>query len=79
MAMAVTVEEIQRLVAGALGLKRVAADDLILEDLGAESADVVAIVAAVEERYGVMIAERELPEIRSVADLAARIRGGGAG
>lgn len=77
--MAVTVEELQRLVAGVLGLKRVAADDLILEDLGAESADVVAIVAAVEKRYGVMIAERELPEIRSVADLAARVGAGGAG
>lgn len=77
--MAVTVEEIQRLVAGVLGLKRVAADDLILEDLGAESADVVGIVAAVEERYGVVIAERELPGIRSVADLAARVGAAGAG
>ncbi len=73
--MTVTLEEIRRLVAEELRLRSVAGDDLIIEDLGAESIDVMNIVAAIEERYGVSIAESELPDLRSPAALFERIRG----
>lgn len=76
--MTVTLAEIRRLVADALRLRDVAADDLIIEDLGAESIDVMTIVAAIEERYGVTISESELPDLPSAAALFARIRGSAA-
>jgi acyl carrier protein len=73
---AVTLAKIRRLVAEELRLKNVAADDLILEDLGAESIEVMSIITAIEERYGVIIAEGELPDLRTAAALFERVRAG---
>jgi acyl carrier protein len=67
-------ERIGRLVALQLGRKRVAAGDRIVEDLGAESLDVVNVIARVEEVYGITIEEEELPELRTVAELAECVR-----
>lgn len=64
-----TLEEIQRLVALQLGKRRVAAGDRLVEDLGAESIDLVNLVATVEDRYGIEVAEEELAELRTVADV----------
>ncbi len=74
-----TIEEIQRLVALQLGKRRVAAGDRLVEDLGAESIDLVNLVATVEDRYGIEVAEEELATLRTVADVfaLARRRGGG--
>lgn len=79
--MDVTLEDIQSVVALHLGRRRVSPGDRILEDLGAESVDVVNIIATVEERYRITIEEVELPDIRTVADLFERVRDrrGGAG
>ena len=80
--MDVTIEDIENLVAVQLGLRKVAAGDRMIEDLGAESLDVVNIVAALEERYQIVIDEVELPDLVTVADLHACVRGrvaGGAG
>ncbi len=78
--MDVKIEDIGRLVAVQLGRKRVPPDARIIEDLGAESLDVVNIVAALEERYGILIEEVELPDLVTVADLyeCVRERVGGA-
>jgi acyl carrier protein len=71
-------EVIVQLVRQQLGNPGVRAEHRIVEDLGAESMDIVNIVAAVEERFGLAIDEAALPEVRSVADLAALVeRGGG--
>jgi len=59
-----------------LGRPEVKADDRIVEDLGAESMDIVNIVAALEERFGLAIDEAALPEIRSVRDLAELVARG---
>jgi acyl carrier protein len=72
--MDVTIEDIQTVVAVQLGRKRVPPDARIIEDLGAESLDVVNIVAALEERYGILIEEVELPDLVTVADLHACVR-----
>ncbi len=64
-----TIEEIQKLVALQLGKRRVAAGDRLVEDLGAESIDLVNLVATVEDRYGIEVAEEELAELRTVADV----------
>jgi acyl carrier protein len=71
----VTLDEIRQLVARELKQREVAANALIIEELGAESIDVMAIVTAIEERYGVTIAESELPDLRSAAAIYARLRG----
>ena len=72
-----TLEEIVRLVQQQLGNPTVRPEHRIVEDLGAESMDIVNIVAAVEERFGLAIDEAALPEARSVADLAALVERGG--
>ena len=80
MARSPTPQEIQDLVALQLGRRRVGVDDRLLEDLGAESIDLVNIIAAVEERYEVVIDELEVGDLRTVADLhrcvAHRLSGG---
>jgi acyl carrier protein len=71
-------EEIVQLVRQQLGNPAARPEHRIVEDLGAESMDIVNIVAAVEERFGLAIDEAALPQVRSVADLAALVeRGGG--
>ena len=41
----------------------------IAADLGAVSADIINIVAALEDLYGVVIGEEELPDLRTVDQL----------
>jgi acyl carrier protein len=62
--------EIIAMVALHLGLKKVAATDRLIEDLGVESSDLVNIIAEVEERYAISIDEMELPDIETATDLA---------
>lgn len=59
-----------------LGAAAVSASDRLVEDLAAESVDIAAIVAALEERLGIVVAEESLPGIRTVGDLV-RIAAGG--
>ena len=64
-----TAEEIRKLVGRQLGLREVRLEDDIAADLGAVSADIINIVAALEDHYSVMIGEEELPDIRTVDQL----------
>ena len=43
--------------------------DRLIEDLGAESADLVNLAGAIDDRFGVFIGEEDLAAIRTVADL----------
>ena len=65
----VKLDDVVGIVAVQLGHRKISPEDLIIEDLGAESLDVVNIVAAVEDRYRIRIEEQELPDIRTVRDL----------
>jgi acyl carrier protein len=67
--MQVSIEDITRVVGLHLGRRNVAASDRLVEDLDAESADLVNIIATLEEKYNIQIAEEEIPAIRSVTDL----------
>ncbi len=62
-------EQVTALIAAQLGLASVQDQDRLVEDLGAESMDIVNIVAGVEERFSISIDVDELPTICSVADL----------
>ncbi len=72
--MDVTIGDIERLVAEELGRKKVSPEDRLIEDLGADSLEVVSIIAAVEERYRIRIEEAELPDLSTVAELYACVR-----
>lgn len=67
--MSVTIEKIQRLVAAQLGIRGVKPKDRLVDDLGAQSADVVNLLASVEDQYDIEIDEDEIPEIVTVTDL----------
>jgi acyl carrier protein len=67
--MAVTIEDIQTLVGLQLGQRKVSGQDRLLEDLGAESADIVNIIAAVEDKYHISLEEADISRVRTVRDL----------
>jgi acyl carrier protein len=67
--MKVSLEEICTLVGLQLGVRNVKGSDRIQENLGADSVDVVNIVATVEEKYRIEIEEAELAGIHTVGDL----------
>ena len=56
-----------------LGRREVTAADRLIEDLGAESADLVNLAAAIDDRFGIFIGEEALVELRTVADLEALV------
>jgi acyl carrier protein len=67
--MTVTIDEIKKLVGLQLGVQMVNDQDRFVEDLGAESADVANLVAAIEEKYHITIKEAEIAKIFTSADL----------
>lgn len=66
---AVRIEDIVRLVSLQLGKRNVAPQDRLVEDLGAESADVANLIARVEEKYRIALTETEIAQILTAADL----------
>lgn len=62
-------QEILDLVALQLGARAVKSGDRLIEELGAESADVLNLVATVEDRYKIEIDEEEIPQLSTVADV----------
>jgi acyl carrier protein len=65
----VSMDEITRLVGLQLGKRNVQAHDRLVEELGAESADVANLVTAVEEKYGIRVKEAEIARIFTPTDL----------
>ena len=64
-----TIDEIRQVVSVQLGVVDVRPRSRIVEDLGAESADVVNIIASLVDKYRVTIGEEKIAEIETVADL----------
>ena len=71
--MDVTIKDIISLVSLQLGKKNILEEQLLVEDLGAESADIANIIATVEEKYHLFIDEEMIAKIRSVKDLYVAI------
>ena len=57
-----------------LGINRVEYGNLILEELGAESADIVNIIAAVEAKFNIFISEEDIANIRTIQDLCHQVQ-----
>ncbi len=68
-------EKIQAMLAEALNLplEKVVADAKIVEDLGADSLDVVELLSRLEDEYGVVIPDEDVENLVTVADVAAQI------
>lgn len=62
-------QEVLDLVALQLGARAVKAGDRLIEELGAESADLLNLVATLEDRYEIEIDEEEIPQLSTVADI----------
>lgn len=65
----IPLEDICTIVRLQLGLKQVRPSDLLLAELGAQSFDVVNIVATIENKYQLFIEESDLAQVQRVADL----------
>jgi acyl carrier protein len=68
-------EKIQEMLAEALNLpvEKVTADAKIVEDLGADSLDVVELLSRLEDEYGVTIPDEDVETLATVGDVAAEI------
>ena len=67
--------KIQEMLAEALNLplEKVTADAKIVDDLGADSLDVVELLSRLEDEYGIMIPDDEVENLVTVADVASEI------
>ena len=68
-------EKIQALLADALNLpvEKVTPDAKIVDDLGADSLDVVELLSQLEDEYGITIPDDEVESLVTVADVAAEV------
>ena len=68
-------EKIQAMLAEALNLpiEKVTPDAKIVDDLGADSLDVVELLSQLEDEYGIMIPDDEVESLITVGDVAAEL------
>ena len=68
-------EKVQSMLAEALNLpvEKVLPESKIVEDLGADSLDVVELLSRLEDEYGVMIPDDEVEGLTTVADVVAEL------
>jgi acyl carrier protein len=69
------IERIREIVAGQLGVEanEVVAEASILDDLGADSLDVVELVMALEEEFDIEVPDEDVEGMRTVADVEAYV------
>jgi acyl carrier protein len=65
----VKLNDVKRIISLQLGIRAVGDEDHFVRDLGAESMDVMNIVIAIEDKFGVEIKESEIPGILNPAAL----------
>ena len=70
-------EKVQNMLAEALNIPvaKITPDSKIVDDLGADSLDVVELLSRLEDEYGVMIPDDEVEKLVTVADVAEAIQG----
>ena len=68
-------EKIQAMLAEALNLpvEKVTPDAKIVDDLGADSLDVVELLSRLEDEYGVTIPDEEVENLVTVGDVATEL------
>jgi len=70
-------EELVELVAGQLGVERteVVAEARILDDLGADSLDVVELVMALEDAYDITVPDEAIERLHTLGDVQRYVEG----
>lgn len=68
-------EKVQAMLTDALSISvsKVTPDARIIEDLGADSLDVVELLSRLEDEYGVVIPDEDVENMKTVADVAATL------
>jgi len=68
-------QKVQEMLAEALNVSvsEVGADAKIVEDLGADSLDVVELLSRLEEEFGITIPDEDVENLVTVGDVAAEI------
>lgn len=68
-------QKVQEMLAEALNMSvaDVAADAKIVEDLGADSLDVVELLSRLEDEFGITIPDDDVENLVTVSDVAAEI------
>ena len=68
-------EKIQEMLAEALNIpvEKVTPDAKIVQDLGADSLDVVDMLSQLEDEYGIVIPDDEVENLVTVGDVAAQL------
>jgi acyl carrier protein len=66
-------DKLKEIIAAQFGIDidAIGEDTDIVADLGADSLDVVEMMMALEEEYGVTIEDSKLPDLKTVGDVAA--------
>jgi len=72
--MTVTLEDIQSLVALQLGVRDVSSKARFIEDLGAESVDLINLIATAEDRFHISFEEEKIARVRTVQELYELIK-----
>ena len=67
------IDDIKRIVSLHLGIRDIENNDRFMEDLNAESLDVMNIIASVEEKFNLVILESEIPELQTPSALATLV------
>lgn len=70
-----TLEKIKKLLAEQLSIKeaQIIAESKIVDDLGADSLDVVELLMTLEDEFGVTVSDDEALKIKTVGDIVAII------
>ncbi len=68
-------EKVAELVAEQLGISKdsVKMESKILEDLGADSLDVIEMLMTLEEEYGISIPDEKISQIKTIGEIVALI------
>ena len=62
--------QIAEVVRAQLGCRHARPEDRLQEDLGADSADLLNLIVALEDRFGIAISEEDAATLGTVADLS---------
>ena len=68
-------EKVQAMLADALNLplRKITPDARIIEDLGADSLDVVELLSRLEDEYGIVIPDDDVETLKTVSDVATEL------